>query len=34
MKQQFLKAGFESCCNNPDDVPDVLVVAFDTTLYV
>lgn len=32
MKKQFIKAGFESCSDDPDDVPDVLVVAFDTTL--
>lgn len=25
-------AGFESCTDSPDDVPDVLVVAFDMTL--
>lgn len=32
MASQFEKAGFESCADDPDDVPDVLVVAFDTTL--
>lgn len=32
MESQFLKAGFESCTDDPDDVPDVLVVAFDMTL--
>lgn len=32
MISQFEKAGFESCTDSPDDVPDVLVVAFDTTL--
>ncbi len=32
MISQFVKAGFESCEDDPDDVPDVLVVAFDTTL--
>lgn len=32
MISQFEKAGFESCADSPDDVPDVLVVAFDTTL--
>lgn len=32
MVSQFEKAGFESCADDPDDVPDVLVVAFDTTL--
>lgn len=32
MISQFEKAGFESCGDDPDDVPDVLVVAFDTTL--
>ena len=32
MISQFEKAGFESCSDDPDDVPDVLVVAFDPTL--
>lgn len=32
MISQFEKAGFESCTDSPDDVPDILVVAFDTTL--
>ena len=32
MISQFEKAGFESRTDSPDDVPDVLVVAFDTTL--
>lgn len=32
MISQFEKAGFESCTDDPDDVPDVLVVAFDMTL--
>lgn len=32
MVEQFRKAGYEECSDNPDDVPDVLVVAFDTTL--
>ena len=32
MISQFEKAGFESCADSPDDVPDVLVVAFDMTL--
>lgn len=32
MVSQFEKAGFEACADNPDDVPDVLVVAFDMTL--
>ena len=32
MVTQFEKAGFEACADDPDDVPDVLVVAFDTTL--
>ena len=32
MISQFEKAGFEACADDPDDVPDVLVVAFDTTL--
>lgn len=32
MISQFEKAGFESCADAPDDIPDVLVVAFDMTL--
>lgn len=32
MVSQFAKAGFEECADSPEDVPDVLVVAFDTTL--
>lgn len=32
MVSQFEKEGFESCSDDPDDVPDVLVVAFDPTL--
>ena len=32
MVSQFEKAGFESCADDENDVPDVLVVAFDTTL--
>lgn len=32
MIEQFRKAGFEECADDPDDVPDALVVAFDTTL--
>lgn len=32
MISQFEKAGFEACADDPDDVPDVLVVAFDMTL--
>lgn len=32
MISQFENAGFESCTDDPDDVPDVLVVAFDMTL--
>ncbi len=32
MISQFEKAGFISCADSPDDVPDVLVVAFDMTL--
>ena len=32
MISQFEKAGFESCADDPDDVPEVLVVAFDMTL--
>lgn len=32
MVSQFEKAGFEACADDPDDVPDALVVAFDMTL--
>ena len=32
MISQFEMEGFESCADDPDDVPDVLVVAFDMTL--
>lgn len=32
MVSQFEKAGFEACTDDPDDVPDMLVAAFDTTL--
>ncbi|MCQ2114882.1 MAG: HAD-IIA family hydrolase [Bacteroidales bacterium] len=32
MVSQFEKAGFEACADDPADRPDVLVVAFDTTL--
>lgn len=32
MVSQFEKAGFEACADDPDAVPDVLVVAFDMTL--
>lgn len=32
MVSQFEKAGFEACGASADDVPDVLVVAFDPTL--
>ena len=32
MISQFEKAGYESCADDPADVPDVLVVAFDMTL--
>ena len=32
MITQFEKAGYISCADDPDDVPDVLVVAFDMTL--
>ena len=32
MAAQFRKAGYEECADDPGDVPDVLVVAFDTTL--
>lgn len=32
MREQFEKAGFTACEDSPEDRPDVLVVAFDTTL--
>lgn len=32
MVSQFEKAGFEQCSDDPHDVPDALLVAFDTTL--
>lgn len=32
MVSQFEKAGFVACADDPDDVPDMLVVAFDPTL--
>lgn len=32
MISQFEKAGYVSCADDPDDVPDVLVVAFDMSL--
>lgn len=32
MINQFKSAGFEECSDSPEDRPDVLVVAFDTTL--
>ena len=32
MAEQFRKAGYEECADDPGDIPDVLVVAFDTTL--
>lgn len=32
MAEQFRKAGYEECADAPGDIPDVLVVAFDTTL--
>lgn len=32
MVSQFRLAGFEVCSDDPEDVPDALVVAFDTTL--
>lgn len=32
MAEQFRKAGYEESADDPGDVPDVLVVAFDTTL--
>ena len=32
MTEQFLKAGFVSTADDPDDVPDIVVAAFDMTL--
>lgn len=32
MVEQFRKAGYEACADDPDDRPDALVVAFDMTL--
>lgn len=32
MQEEFRKAGFELCADTPDERPDILVVAFDTTL--
>ena len=32
MQEEFVKAGFELCADEPADRPDALVVAFDTTL--
>lgn len=32
MQEEFVKAGFELCADDPADRPDILVVAFDTTL--
>ncbi len=32
MQEQFMKEGFESCEDSAEDRPDVLVVAFDTSL--
>ena len=32
MQEEFVKAGFELCADDPNDRPDLLVVAFDTTL--
>lgn len=32
MKSQFLEAGFEETADDPDDVPDIVVVSFDMTL--
>lgn len=32
MMEQFLKAGFVSTADDPDDVPDIVVAAFDMTL--
>ena len=32
MREQFVQAGFVSCEDDPSDRPDMLIVAFDTTL--
>ena len=32
MREQFVEAGFISCEDDPADRPDMLIVAFDTTL--
>lgn len=32
MQEEFVKAGFELCADDPADRPDMLIVAFDTTL--
>ena len=32
MREQFVEAGFISCEDDPSDRPDMLIVAFDTTL--
>lgn len=32
MRNDFIEAGFESCEDSAEDIPDVLVVAFDKTL--
>ncbi len=32
MQEQFILSGFEACEDSPEDRPDVLVVAFDSTL--
>ena len=32
MQEEFIDAGFEACADDSNDVPDMLVVAFDTTL--
>ena len=32
MQEEFVRAGFELCADDPADRPDLLVVAFDTTL--
>ena len=32
MQEEFVKAGFQLCADDPADRPDLLVVAFDTTL--
>jgi len=32
MQQEFINAGFELTTDDPNDIPDLLIVAFDTTL--